>query len=78
MGWWKVQGSNSTLGDLPLDTLEKAGSRVLSDYQTVFGRPPTVAEWECLLELVLASRDTERVFAEAGSIQRVEIQLGEE
>jgi hypothetical protein len=77
LGWWTVQGTSNTIGDLPLDTLEKAVASVLSDYQQAVGRAPTVAEWECLFGLVLAARDTERVFAEAGSIQRVEIQLGE-
>jgi hypothetical protein len=75
MGWWKVQGSDNTIGDLPLDVLEKAVSSVLADYQEALARPPSIAEWECLLRLVLSSRETERVFAEDGSVRRVEIQI---
>jgi hypothetical protein len=53
MGWWKVQGTDDTIGDDPLDALGGAVTSVIEEYQTAFNRRPTRAEWAALLTAVL-------------------------
>lgn len=59
MGWWKVQGTQNVLGDLPLDTLSTAVREVVSLYERGFDRRPTRAEWEVLLQAALDGSQTE-------------------
>lgn len=56
MGWWKVQGTEATIGDRPLDTLGDAVGSVLEDYEKALKRRPTRGEWEALLEAVLGAQ----------------------
>lgn len=76
MGWWKVEGTQNLIGDAPLDTLSAAVCRVVADYQSSFGRLPTKAEWETLLEAVLGVEVDGRHFSDEGAVKRVVIQLG--
>ena len=46
MGWWKTGGTESVIGDEPLDVLGAAASEVVKQYETAFGRRPTIAEWD--------------------------------
>jgi hypothetical protein len=55
MGWWKVQGTDATIGDGPLDALGGAVRSVVEAYQAAFNRTPTPAEWEALLTVVLGA-----------------------
>jgi hypothetical protein len=55
MGWWKVQGTEHTIGDRPLDLLGDAVALVLEDYEKALKRRPTRGEWEALLEAVLGA-----------------------
>lgn len=55
MGWWKIEGTESTVGDGPLEILGDAVQAVLAAYETEFRRRPTRSEWEALLRLVLGS-----------------------
>jgi hypothetical protein len=57
MGWWKVQGTETTIGDEPLDTLGGAVSKVVSEYQKSFNRRPSKSGWAALLNLVLGSEE---------------------
>lgn len=56
MGWWKVQGTEHTIGDRPLDLLGDAVALVVEDYEKALKRRPTHAEWEALLEAVLGTQ----------------------
>ena len=65
MGWWKVQGTDHLIGDAPLDALGAAFSQVVASYRKAFDRLPTAAEWEQLLEAVMAADEGElRCFAD--------------
>lgn len=66
MGWWKVQGTQNVLGDLPLDTLSTAVREVVSLYERAFDRRPTRAEWEVLLQAALDGGQTEVQLVEGG------------
>jgi hypothetical protein len=57
MGWWKVQGTEHLIGDLPLDAIGTAASQVVAEYQRAFGRRPTSAEWQALLSTVMGTDD---------------------
>ena len=57
MGWWKIQGTEHLLGDIPLDAIGGAVDRVVEEYQRSFGRKPTIAEWCHLLGAVMSSED---------------------
>lgn len=59
MGWWKTGGTGSVIGDEPLDALGAAASQVVKQYEAAFGRRPTIAEWEALLEAVLGLEQDE-------------------
>ena len=54
MGWWESD-AGLTLGDGPLDELHRSLREVAASYRTALERPPTVAELEQLLTLVLGS-----------------------
>lgn len=71
MGWWKVQGTEHIIGDLPLDALGQAASCIVSEYQHALGRRPTSAEWQALLETVMGAEEAEyRCFSDIiGSIE---------
>ena len=49
MGWWKVQGTDVTLGDIPLDILGDGVRRIAAEYQREWNRLPTQREWETML-----------------------------
>jgi hypothetical protein len=53
MGWWKVGTTESVIGDEPLDILGTAISKVARQYETAFGRLPTITEWEALLRTTM-------------------------
>lgn len=59
MGWWKVQGTEHLIGDLPLDAIGEAASHVVTEYQRAFGRRPTAAEWQALLATVMGADEPE-------------------
>jgi hypothetical protein len=59
MGWWKVQGTDNMIGDLPLDAIGGAASQVVAEYQRAFGRRPTSAEWQALLATVMGAEEPE-------------------
>jgi len=76
MGWWKIQGTASVIGDEPLDVLGEAVAGVVAKYQTAFGRRPTRDEWESLICTALGVEDPERrLFAEDGHAKSVKIEL---
>ena len=54
MGWWET-ADGLTLGDGPLDELHRSLRDVAESYRNAVGRPPTVAELEHLLALVVDS-----------------------
>lgn len=57
MGWWKVQGTNDTIGDAPLDAVGTAIAAVLVCYQDAWSRRPTRSEWEAILTAVLGAEE---------------------
>ena len=73
MGWWDVQGTNLRIGDQPLDTLGIAIAEIVKTYQDAWGRPPTPAEWACLFETVLGTKDAVQVFGDDGQLERVRL-----
>ena len=62
MGWWKVNGTEDTIGDVLLDALGGAVSAVLAEYQAELGRKPTKREWEAMLCAVLGNGAETGVF----------------
>jgi hypothetical protein len=75
MGWWKVAATDVVIGDLPLDAIGAAVSRVLAEYQGAFQRRPTRAEWEALLHAVLASEQEPTRPLDAGVVKRVSLAI---
>jgi hypothetical protein len=73
MGWWKARGTDAVIGDEPLDALGEAASKVVKAYQASFGRRPTIAEWEALLQSVLGLEQAEYRCAEDGVPAQVSI-----
>jgi len=59
MGWWKIEGTQTIVGDDPLDALSTAVRDTLAAYQAEFNRRPTRAEWEALLLGALGVEDPE-------------------
>jgi len=35
MGWWKINGTDNTIGDGPLESLEGAVAEVVAQYQPI-------------------------------------------
>jgi len=75
MGWWKVKGADSTIGDGPLESLEGAVADVVAQYQEAFNRRPTKAEWESLLHAVLGSATSDERVINEGTVAKVHIEL---
>lgn len=75
MGWWKVNGTDSTIGDGPLESLEGAVAEVVAQYQGAFNRRPTKAEWESLLHAVLGSATSDEQVTDEGKVVKVHIEL---
>jgi hypothetical protein len=75
MGWWKVQGTEIMIGDLPLDALDDAANTVVREYQAAWGRRPTKQEWESLLRAVLGSATSEERVTDEGVVKEVNITL---
>jgi hypothetical protein len=73
MGWWNVEGTKATIGDIPLDTLGIAVAEVVSQYQVAFRRRPTKAEWEALLLAVLGAEEGEAVVIDDALVKKVEL-----
>ena len=73
MGWWKAGGTESVIGDEPLDVLGSAASEVVKQYEAAFGRRPTIAEWEALLQAVLGLEQAEYRCADDGVPTEVRI-----
>jgi immunity protein 26 of polymorphic toxin system len=59
MGWWEAD--DLALGDEPLDELHRSLREVAASYVEALERPPTVAELERLLALVLGSLTPDQV-----------------
>jgi len=74
MGWWKVQGTDTCIGDEPLDALLIARDSVMQAYQSAFGRRPTRAEWETLLFVTLTPQP-ERAVLDSGTVTGVELEV---
>jgi hypothetical protein len=70
MGRWKVAATDVVIGDLPLDAIGAAVSRVLAEYQGAFQRRPTRAEWEAL-----ASEQEPTRPLDAGVVKRVSLAI---
>jgi hypothetical protein len=75
MGWWKIQGTDQTIGDIPLDALGEAVSAVVAEYQSAFGRRPTKLEWEAMLRAVLGNEMPEFRCMDEGVVERVTIEV---
>ncbi len=76
MGWWKIENTNSVIGDQVLDLLGGAALGVVEEYQQKFGRRPTVAEWEALLLAVLGAEEPDARVTDEGTARRVRIEMG--
>jgi hypothetical protein len=74
MGWWKVKGTETTIGDGPLESLEGAVADVAAQYQEAFKRRPTKAEWESLLHAVLGSSASDERVTDEGTVNKVHIE----
>lgn len=75
MGWWKVKGTDNTIGDGPLEALESAVADVVAQYEEAFNRRPTKGEWESLLHAVLGSATTDERVTDDGTVEKVRIDL---
>lgn len=75
MGWWKVQGADTCIGDEPLDALLIARDSVTQAYLSAFGRRPTRAEWEALLYATLTAQRPERAVLDSGTVTGVELEV---
>jgi len=76
MGWWKVQGTENTIGDGPLDALGGAVVAVVEEYQAAFNRRPTTEEWGALLTAVLGGEGADRAL-DRGMVKRVHVERAE-
>lgn len=65
MGWFQTE-DGLTLGDAPLDILHAAVRELAGAYREAVGRPPTLAEVERLIRVVLAGCTPEHVQDLAG------------
>jgi hypothetical protein len=72
VGWWKIEGTEITVGDAPLDALGEAVSEVIASYRSAFGRLPTCAEWESLLAAALRTDEPNRAIE--GRVTEVRLQ----
>jgi hypothetical protein len=75
MGWWKVQGTEHVIGDVPLDALGDAVNAVVTEYQAELGRKPTRLEWEALLRTVLGNEMPQFRCMDEGVVARVSLDL---
>jgi hypothetical protein len=75
MGWWKVEGTENTIGDAPLDTLNTAILEVVAQYQALFHRKPTKAEWEALLLAALGSDEEENGALDKSHVINVTLEI---
>jgi len=75
MGWWKVSGTDSTIGDGPLESLECAVTDIIAQYQESFNRRPKKEEWESLLHAVLGSATSDERVTDEGTVAKVHIEL---
>jgi hypothetical protein len=71
MGWWKVEGTENMIGDMPLDILGGAVAEVVSAYRATFNRRPSRAEWEALLVAVLGAEEPESRVSDEGLVRHV-------
>lgn len=65
MGWWKIQGTETVIGDLPLETLAEALETVFAMYREELERDPTRDELAAMIDLEL-----QLVFKDAGRAVR--------
>ena len=75
MGWWKINGTDNTIGDGPLESLEGAVAEVVAQYQETFNRRPTKAEWESLLHAVLGSATSDERVTDEGTVSKVHLEV---
>lgn len=75
MGWWNVEGTDSVIGDAPLDALGVAIARVLDEYQSAFNRKPTKAEWEALLLAALGGDGPDMQVTGDGTPSRITVEI---
>ena len=73
MGWWKVEGTQTVIGDVVLDTLGRAVREVVEAYNAAFHRYPTRAEWEALLLGVFGSEEPEARVIDDGVVNAVRL-----
>jgi hypothetical protein len=73
MGWWKVENTESVIGDRALDLLSGTVLDVVDEYQREFGRRPTGAEWEALLLAVLGAEEPDARVTDEGVARKVRI-----
>ena len=76
MGWWKVEGTKSMIGDRPLDLLGAAAADVVAAYEKAFTRRPTKGEWEALLLGVLGAEEEEARVLDTGVVKNVHLDVG--
>ena len=76
VGWWKIEGTENTIGDAALDALGGAVISVVSEYQAAFSRRPTRAEWEALLLAVLGAEEPDQRVLDTGIVRNVAVETG--
>jgi hypothetical protein len=74
MGWWKVQGTDNSIGDGPLDALGGAVMSVIAEYEASFSRRPTKAEWEALLLAVSGAEEPDERVLDDGVVRGVQLE----
>lgn len=70
MGWWRIQGTEHQLGDVPLDALGEAVRAVVNEYQSELGRKPSREEREALLGAVLGNELPEFRCMDEGVVEK--------
>lgn len=68
-------GTDNTIGDGPLETLEGAVAEVVAQYQEAFDRRPSKEEWESLLQAVLGSATSDEFVTDSGVVAKVHVEL---
>jgi hypothetical protein len=71
-----VEGTDSVIGDDPLDTLGAAVLEIAAAYEAAFKRRPTKAEWEALLLGVLGAKEDEARVMDEVVVKNVRLDVG--
>ena len=81
MGWWKVQGTEDTVGDEVFSIMRAATLEIADRYKHELGRVPSRTEWQRLIQDGLEpvedveDRNVESLFAENSRPTSVDIVL---